>query len=232
MKPFTYLLINFFTVIVCFVFSFNKRIRFDRYFLPFIKASTIVAIPFIIWDIYFTRMGVWWFNMDYTINKTICGLPIEEWLFFICIPFSCVFTFFCLEKFIRLDWANAFNNIIVFLSTIVCSWAALMFHTRIYTLATAIATLVTLLFLHFVAKAEWLGKASLVFLILMLGFVPVNGVLTGMCLDAPIVNYNPGELLNIRLITIPIEDAVYGYSQFLLNIYFFKVFQKANKSTL
>lgn len=229
MKPYTYLLINFLTVIICFVFSFNKRIRFDRYFLTFLKANLIVAIPFIIWDIFFTRIGVWWFNMNYTISKSLLGLPVEEWLFFICIPFSCVFTFFCLEKFLKLDWANTFNNIIVSVSIVVCSWAALIYNAKIYTLFTAIATLITLLFLHFIAKVEWLGKASFVFLVLMLGFIPVNGVLTGMGLDSPIVNYNPKEFLNIRLITIPIEDAFYGYSQFLMNVYFFKLFQKAPK---
>lgn len=229
MKPYTYLLINFLTVIVCFIFSFDKRIRFNRHFLPFIKASALVAIPFIIWDIYFTKIGVWWFNIDYTMNKTLMGLPIEEWLFFVCIPFSCVFTFFCLEKFFKLDWANVFNNIIVFVSIVVCSWVALMYPTKIYTFVTAIVSLITLIFLHFIARVEWLGKASFVFLVLMLGFIPVNGVLTGMGLDSPIVNYNPKEFLNIRLITIPIEDAVYGYSQFLLNVYFFKLFQKVQK---
>lgn len=226
MKPYTYLLINFLTVIVCLIFSFHKRIRFDKYFLPFIKASTIVAIPFLIWDIYFTKIGVWWFNTGYTINKVLFGLPIEEWLFFICIPFSCLFTFFCLEKFFGLNWANAFNNIIVFVGVIACAYIALRYHELTYTFVTAIATLSTLLLLHFVVRSEWLGKAAFVYLILMLGFIPVNGVLTGMGLDSPIVNYNPHKLLNIRLFTIPIEDAVYGYTQFLLNVHFFKLFQK------
>jgi len=44
-------------------------------------------------------------------------------------------------------------------------------------------------------------------------------------LKSPIVNYNPGDFLGIRIGTIPIEDAVYGYSQFLLGLYFFKKFK-------
>lgn len=43
-----------------------------------------------------------------------------------------------------------------------------------------------------------------------------------------IVNYNPGDFLGIRMLTIPIEDAVYGYTQFLLGLYFFKKFQNQN----
>ncbi|POY34996.1 lycopene cyclase domain-containing protein [Solitalea longa] len=225
MKPFTYLLINFFTVIICFITSFDKRIQFYKYFGAFVKAAIVVAIPFIAWDIWFTKHGVWWFNSAYTIGITIAGLPIEECLFFICIPFSCVFTYFCFNKFIKMNWADAFNTIIVFISVIVCSVMALLHHNKIYTLVTAVVTTLTLIYLHFIARASWIGKASVVFFILMLGFLPVNGVLTGTGLESPIVNYNPDEFLDIRILTIPIEDAVYGYSQFLLVVYFFKMFQ-------
>ena len=86
-----------------------------------------------------------------------------------------------------------------------------------------------LLFLHFIAKKEWIGEATFVYLVLMLGFFPVNGLLTGSGLEKPIVNYNPSQFMGIRMFTIPVEDAVYGYSQFLLNIYFFKLLQRNEK---
>jgi len=50
--------------------------------------------------------------------------------------------------------------------------------------------------------------------------------LTGTGLESPIVNYNPKDFLGIRILTIPIEDAVYGYAQFLLVLYFFLKFKK------
>ncbi len=226
MKPFTYLLVNFLAIIICFVFSFDKRIQFNKHFLPFLKASVLVAIPFIAWDIWFTAEGVWWFNTDYTIGMIILGLPIEEWLFFFCIPFACVFTYFCLDKFFNLKWANAFNNIIAFVGFIALVVIALLHHDRLYTFITASVTAATLIYLHFVARVSWTGQASFVFCILMLGFFPVNGVLTGFGLESPIVNYSSEEILNVRILTIPVEDAVYGYTQFLFNIYFFKKFQK------
>lgn len=226
MKPYTYLLILFFTVFICFIASFDKRLKFDNHFGAFIKSAVVVAIPFILWDVWFTAHGVWWFNFDYTIGLKIAGLPIEEWLFFICIPFSCVFTYFCIDKFFKLTWTEGFNNIIVFVSVIVCSLVALLHSDKAYTFVTAIATVFTLVYLHFFVRASWISQVSLVYFILMLGFFPVNGILTGTGLESPIVNYNPNEFLGIRLLTIPIEDAVYGYSQFLWVIYFFKIFQK------
>ena len=171
------------------------------------------------------QQGVWWFNTDYTLGLVLAGLPIEEWLFFICIPFSCIFTYFCFDKFFKLEWLSGFNTSIVFVSVIICSVVALLHFDKIYTLVTAVATIATLIYLHFIARADWIGSASLVFMILMLGFFPVNGVLTGTGLETPIVNYNPRDFLGIRILTIPIEDAVYGYTQFLLVLYFFNRFK-------
>lgn len=225
MISYTYSAILFFTVIVCFIASFDHRIKFNRYFVPFIKASIVVAIPFIAWDVWFTWKAVWWFNNDYTLGIILAGLPLEEWLFFICIPFSCVFTYFCFDLFFQWNKLSSFNNIIVFVSIIVCSLIALLHYDKVYTLVTAVATILTLIYLHFIARVPWIGKASTVYTILMLGFFPVNGILTGTGLESPIVNYNPNDFLGIRMLTIPVEDAVYGYTQFLLVLYFFKRFK-------
>lgn len=228
MEKYTYLLVNFFTIIICFIFSFDKRIRFDRYFITFLKSSLVVAIPFIAWDVWFAHNEIWWFNDRYLIGLRIFELPIEEWLFFICIPFSCVFTYFCLNKFFDLTWINAWNNIIVFITTIVCTVIALLHYHLTYTFVTGVVTTLTVLYLHFIVQKTWIGQASLVYTVLMLGFLPVNGILTGFGLDEPIVNYNPSQFLGIRIGTIPIEDAVYGYAQFLLNIYIFDYLTKSS----
>jgi lycopene cyclase domain-containing protein len=222
MIAYTYSLLLFFTVIICFIASFDKRIQFNKHFGSFLKAAIIVAIPFIAWDVWFTAHGVWWFNTNYTLGYTIAGLPLEEILFFICIPFSCIFTYYTIDKYYKWQLLSAFNTLLVFVSIIILSVVGLLNSDKIYTFITALVTLLTLIFLHFIAKVDWITKASLVFTILMLGFFPVNGVLTGSFIESPIVNYNPNDFLGIRMGTIPIEDAVYGYSQFLLVLYFFK----------
>ncbi|MBV8326671.1 lycopene cyclase domain-containing protein [Chryseobacterium sp.] len=229
MMPYTYILINFFTVIICFLASFDRRIQFNTLFGKFLLSSTIVAIPFIAWDIWFTAKGVWWFDLNYTLGFKIAGLPVEEWLFFYCIPFACVFTYYCLEKYFTLDWISVLNNLIVFTSVVVLGVVGLLYYERIYTLLTVIVMLITLFYLHFIAQKDWLGKASFVYLLLMPGFFAVNGILTGSLISSPVVNYNPDDFLGIRMGTIPVEDAVYGYSQFLLNIYFFKKITKNEK---
>lgn len=224
----TYSTILFLTVIICLVASFDSRIQFNKQFLHFFKASALVSVPFILWDIWFTHLGVWWFNTNYTIGVSIAGLPLEEMLFFIFIPFSCIFTYFVIDKYYQLDLLKSFNNLLVFTSKIILIVVGLLNFNKIYTITTCLVTVATLFYLHFIVKSQWISKASFVYTLLMLGFFPVNGVLTGTGLENPIVNYNPKDFLGIRMFTIPVEDMVYGYTQFLLIIYFFKYFQ--NKS--
>ncbi|WBX98220.1 lycopene cyclase domain-containing protein [Chryseobacterium gambrini] len=226
MLQYTYLLINFFTVIVCFIFSFHHKIKFNRHFKAFILASSIVALFFIVWDIWFTKIGVWWFNDKYLLGLRIVNLPIEEILFFICIPFSCIFTYFCLDKFFRLDWKPEMEKIFVIFSILTLVILALYCNNRIYPFMTFLTTAISLFVLYFILNARWIGKASFIYLILMPGFLGVNGILTGTGLDSPIVNYNPEHFLGIRILTIPIEDTVYGYEMILWNIFLFQKFKR------
>ncbi|HLV40362.1 lycopene cyclase domain-containing protein [Xanthomarina sp.] len=224
MQPYTYLLVNFFTIIICFIASFDRRVLFNKHFGAYFKAAFVAAVPFIAWDVWFTKMGVWWFDTNYTTGVVLLGLPLEEMLFFFCIPFSCVFTYYCLDKFFNLDWTNVFSKYLTWITVLVGVGVAIAFHDRIYPFVTGLVVSGTVIYLYYIAKVDWIGKASFVFFILLPGFFMVNGVLTGTGVDSPIVNYNPDQILNLRMLTIPIEDAVYGYAQFLIVIYLFKRF--------
>ena len=226
MWQYTYLAINFFTVIICFLFSFHPKIKFNIHFKAFFMASISVAIIFIAWDVWFTHNGVWWFNDKYLIGKRLFGLPIEELMFFICIPFSCVFTYFCLDKFFKLDWKPDIEKIFVIVSILILAFLSIYFNDKIYPFVTFFTTSISLFILYFIIKVRWIGKASLIYLILMPGFLAVNGILTGTGLDSPIVNYNPAEIIGFRIFTIPVEDTVYGYEMILWNLYFFYQFRQ------
>lgn len=226
MLPYTYLLINFFAVIICFIFSFHPKIKFNRHFGAFIKASILVGLVFILWDIWFTKNGVWWFNYRYLTGFKISELPFEEVLFFVCIPFSCVFTYFCLDKFFKLDWKPNSEKIFVSIISIIFLGVALYYQDKIYTFVTFLSASISLLILYFLLKVSWIGKASVIYLILTPGFLLVNGILTGTGLDSPIVNYNPQNFIGFRILTIPIEDFFYGYEMILWNLFFFYKFKK------
>lgn len=232
MQQYTYLLINFFTVIICFIFSFHHKIKFNRYFGAFLSASLIIGAVFVIWDAWFTKIGVWWFNDRYLLGIRFAGLPLEELLFFICIPFACLFTYFCLDKFFKLDWKPLPEKIFVIISIVLALCIAFWFREKIYTFITFLSTACSLFILKFLLKVRWIGKVSFVYLLLMPGFLMVNGILTGTGLESPIVNYNPDEFMGIRMLTIPVEDTVYGYELILWNIFLFQWFKKPESASM
>ncbi len=221
-----YLLVDFFTILVPFLFSFHPKIKFYKTWKQFFTASVIVAFIFIIWDAIFTYLHVWSFNPRYVTGIYFLHLPVEEILFFICIPFSCVFTFFCLDKFYNLGWSDKSEKyFVLFLFTILVV-TALIYAYRLYTSITFITTAFTLVFLKFIFRVKWLGKAISVYAILLVPFLIVNGILTGSGLQQPVVMYNKTEIMNIRLFTIPLEDVFYGLELFLLNLTLYKYFMR------
>jgi lycopene cyclase domain-containing protein len=223
---YTYLLINFFTIIIPLIYSFHPKIRFDKKWKYFFPAVVFVAIIFIVWDDIFTSLGVWQFNNDYLLGIYIFNLPLEEILFFICIPYSCVFTYYCLDKFFNLQWNSTFEAIFCLVFSVVLISIGIVFLDQIYTSVTMFSTAVVCLSLRFILKVDWFGKATFVYTILLVPFLIVNGILTGSWIESPIVSYHPEENMGIRLLTIPIEDIFYGFEMILLNIYFMHFFEK------
>ena len=55
-------------------------------------------------------------------------------------------------------------------------------------------------------------------------FLLSNGILTGSGLENPIVWYDDTENWSLRLMTIPLEDHLYGLLLIAMNIHFFDTF--------
>ena len=84
------------------LFSIAVPLLYTLFFKDFIKhwkyftiSTVLVAVFFLIWDFYFTAIGVWSFNYDYCLGIELLGMPLEEWLFFLIIPFCSLFIHYC-----------------------------------------------------------------------------------------------------------------------------------------
>jgi lycopene cyclase domain-containing protein len=226
---YTYLLVNFFSVIVPFLFSFHPKINFYKIWKAFFPANIIAAIIFLIWDVLFTSKGIWGFNPKYVSEIYFFHLPLEEVLFFICIPFACVFTYHSINLFFKIEWKLKTENIFCIILSLLLFITGILFYDRLYTSVTFISTAILMLVLKFIFKIKWFGKLISIYPILLIPFFIVNGILTGSCLQEPVVWYNNAENLGIRLFTIPVEDVFYGFELILLNIFFFEIFKSKSK---
>lgn len=213
-----YLWINLLSFIVPFVFSFYPKANFSKKWKFVLPAITITAILFITWDALFTKLGVWGFNPRYTMGLDVLGLPVEEILFFFCIPYACLFTYFAFNNLVEKDHLYPFHEIISSLLTILLLLFGSYFMDRLYTGATFILTGLFLAFVLLKLRARFMGRFYFAFAVLVIPFLIVNGILTGSFIEEPVVWYNNMENMGIRLGTIPLEDLVYAMLMILLSI--------------
>ena len=213
-----YTIILIASISIPFLLSFDKKVQFYKQWKYLLPSVIAIALFYIVGDIYFTKIGVWGFNRDYLSGVFLFYLPIEEWLFFIAIPYASIFLHDVLHAYFpnfRLP-SSVSRRLTIFLFVI--SLVVLLLNlNKAYTVYIMIVSLVVLAISYF----DWTDTISrfyCTFLVILIPFILVNGALTGAFTTDPIVWYDHVQNLNIRLITIPIEDFVYGFTMLLLAI--------------
>jgi lycopene cyclase domain-containing protein len=226
LRNYLYFFLDFASLLLPLFFSLFSKNKFLRKWKSILPAIFIPGILFCAWDVWFTSQGIWGFNPDYISGIYLINLPIEEVLFFICIPYACLFSYesFCIflsnKKFHR----EAFHRITE-LMILIFLLAIILHASKKYTVATLSATCILLTVLR-VLKGFEAGRFYMAFLCMLIPFLIFNSILTGTGLNAPIVWYNDQENLGIRIGTIPIEDAVYGFLLVGTNVLIFDYLQK------
>lgn len=221
-----YLLLNFGSFLIPFLFSFHPRLKFYRYWKALFFAIVLTMLVFIPWDIVFTFKGFWGFNNNYFIENKIFSLPIEEWLFFICIPYACVFTHYALiQLFPQKELTNKTTLNITHALIIVFVLITILNYDKWYTLVNFLYATVLIIIVK-LYSIDVLKRYYLTFLVMLFPFFMVNGILTGSLIEHEVVWYNNDENLKFRIFTIPIEDTIYAFSLILTNLALTEFFYK------
>ena len=197
------------------LFSFHPKIKFYKLWPSVLPGILLMALVFIPWDIYFTQQGFWGFNPKYITGIEWFGLPMEEWLFFFCIPYACLFTHHVLSSLVR-GWPLSLrvsNWVYVMVVTVLI--IGLWYGINQWYTATAFIYALLVLGLTQNTAPELLPSFFMSYLIILIPFFVVNGVLTGSGLPEPVVWYNDTENFGLRLGTIPIEDTIYNLGMLL-----------------
>ncbi|MEJ6506019.1 MAG: lycopene cyclase domain-containing protein [Crocinitomicaceae bacterium] len=195
----------------CFLLSFDKKVAFFKNMRFFVPAVFAVAIPFLIWDQYFTINGVWGFNESYLQGIFIGSLPLEEVLFFFVIPYCCVFIYEVLIAYFPNASLNNLTKMFSLVFVLSGTLLALMNLENWYTLSACSRAVMCAVF-AIRGKYIWYPRVIFAFVVAQLPFLIVNGVLTGAATPEPIVWYSEFHITGVRILTIPVEDVFYNFS--------------------
>ncbi|MFN5443034.1 MAG: lycopene cyclase domain-containing protein [Crocinitomicaceae bacterium] len=204
-----------FTIIGPFALSFDKKVHFYTYFNPLFKSIVPISTLFIFWDILFTKKSIWGFTADYISTIKIVNLPLEEVLFFILVPFACLFIYevvryyfpnLNVSKFIKPFNYGFIGLGLLLITNGIGNW---------YTCSAVTTGIILVLIFGIILKKSWYGWFVVSFLVALIPFLIVNGILTGATTPKPIVWYSENHIVGWRIITIPVEDIFYNLSLLL-----------------
>ena len=194
--------------------SFEPRIAYFKKWKRMLLATFLTMLIMIPWDIMFTQEGYWGFNPDYLVDIYIANLPIEEVLFFIVVPFASYFIYEVMQLFSPIKSTPKLMHRFSILAGAFLIYAGIQ-QIGMYTAIVAII-LGAELILAGLWKVKWLKSFFRSFIVMLIPFLIVNGLLTGSFLDNPIVWYSELEIVGYRIFTIPVEDAFYCMAMMLI----------------
>lgn len=169
-----------------------------------------VCVPWVLMDVAAHYLGWWQYNSQYILGWRIFGLPIEEVLFFIVVPFACLVVWHIFER--QKGSVPSWLPRAFFIAFGVICLGLIAYNIgRLRTVVDAGIVLLTLAALWDSAlvrrRAWWYWNGAILAL-----FLICNTFLTAV----PIVTYDTSAATGVRIGTIPVEDFLYNFS--LLNL--------------
>lgn len=227
-NSYVYLALDIFTLLGPLLLSFDKRVAFYKDWKFLFPALAMVSSVYILWDIAFTLFEIWSFNSEYLMGIFIWHLPIEEWLFFLVVPYACLFIYRCLETYF--PKLQGPQNVAYYIALSGFTLITIANYDKLYTGITFgllslsfISALAIPLFRKIIK--EKFKLISLTWLVSAIPMFYVNGKLTSL----PVVVYDNSQNLAFRLGTIPVEDFFYNLLYIFWLVILYETFKKSVK---
>lgn len=218
----TYLLTDIAIVAVPLLLNLVRPFREYRKLKPLLLSILSVGGVYAIWDIIATARGHWEFNPAHILGPKLFGLPLEELLFFVVAPYSCLFVYESLGYFFGDRKVSGWNlkYIIPGLFTAFAFFEGL----REYTLVAIAVTLIMTSIISRKDPALFESRNYWVYMgICTLFFILFNQLLAAI----PIVTYSSRAIMDVRFLSIPLEDFLYNYSMLTLYLFAYRKFASA-----
>jgi lycopene cyclase domain-containing protein len=208
--------------------SFEKKLSFYRLWKYLFPSIFLVAAFYLIVDVYFTNNGIWAFNPRYHSNILILNVPLEEWLFFLIIPYASLFIHESIALYFPEAKLKTLYSFLLTIALLIISILLFIFNfDRTYTAYISLVMIIALLFALFDRK-RLINQFYVSFLVILIPFLIVNSILTGSFIEESVFWYNSSDILGIRIFTIPIEDFGYAFSLIFFNLLLMNKFKNMN----
>lgn len=226
-----YSLINLLSLIIPLVASFHPKLEFYKRWKYWFPAMLITGVVFLVWDAWFTAAEVWSFNAQHVGSKKLIGMPYEEWAFFFCIPYACIFTFEAFRKMLpKFKIIKRLTSYITYVLLMLWVVGIALSIPKLYTMVCFGISIPVLVLVHY-RFPDLLARFYPVFAVLLVPFIVVNGFLTGSFGSLKIVSYNDLYNLGFRVFQIPIEDFSYAFTMILMSLLFIRFFEDIFESS-
>lgn len=196
--------------------SLHSKIKFSKVLGDALLAIAIAALLFILWDGVLIYAGIRNVNSAYTLGINLLGIPIEDMLFFFCVPCAGLSAYFALNQLIEKDHLFPHQELITSVLIVVLLIFGLYNIDKAY---TGSAFLVTGLFLAaslLKLRMRFMGRFYFAFAVVFIPIVIINSILTGTFLSQAIISYDNHQLLGFRFGSTPLEDVVLAMLLLLL----------------
>lgn len=208
MRELTYYLFNLLVFLPVLLLSFTTDVKPHRHLKALLAGYLFVSLPFMIWDIWAASTGHWGFNAEYVTGPYLFNVPLEEYLFFLTVPFAMMYVWGVVKKYVADKSLAGILPLLAFGFAAGASvWLLVNFWGNGYTRSAAIATLIAVIFAA-MSRIAYTVRFW-VFQVLLLGlFLVFNSILTML----PIITYGPDAIIGFRISDIPIEDFFFNFA--------------------
>lgn len=221
----TYLLINILIIFFPLILSFDKNLTYYKK-VPYVLQSVLfISTAYIIWDVIATKRGDWAFNPEHLLGINLLNLPLEEILFFITVPYSCIFIYETVSFYIKEKKLNVSPKVFL-IPSLLLAGLGIIFYNQQYTFTVSIFS--SAFFIGAIIFKEELLLSRNFWITMIISFIPfliVNYFLTSI----PVITYNDAAFSGKRFITIPYEDFLYSFSMISLWILFYELAKNMKK---
>lgn len=233
---YTYLILNILIIFFPLKLSFDKKLKFYSHFEDLSISILFGGFFMVLLDMFFVKKRILVFMPEYLIKTNLISLPIEEILFFITVPFACIFVYEYLKIKIKKDFLSQhvekINLTLIFLLTALMSFS--FYKTYTFTIAIFLDVL---LYLYFIKKLsnKYMGYFYLSYLVTLIPFLILNIILAKgvwFISGRPIIWYEYSKTWGLKLLSVPVENIMYFmfFSLLYISIYEFSKSKKIAKS--